>query len=271
MKKLSIYIASSWKQEKRVTNLAVYLRGHDNIIAEVYDFTDSKCGAAPFKWSDLTNINAPFSLSLSEKLRHHPVAAKAYQQDMLAMQRADVCILLLPAGASAHSEAGWFAGKGKPVIVISPTAIDNIELMYNMYDRIIGDANINSLYDKLTTYLDQIAKQEAPKNETEPSEFCPVKTDNILAAIGPQTQVLVKSESGRIGYVELDHVRALINPDKKSEKQPNLAELIGTVVNYRCKKQYLDGLIATVNSLGAEKNRLVDELIAAINYYETKV
>lgn len=250
MKKLSIYIASSWKQEKRVTNLAEYLRDQTDIIAEAYDFTDSKCGAAPFKWSDLTNINAPFSLSLSEKLRHHPVAVKAYQQNMLAMQRADVCILLLPAGASAHSEAGWFAGKGKPVIVISPTAIDNIELMYNMYDRIIGDANINSLYAKLTTYLDQIAKQEAPKNEIEPSELCPVKTDNVLPAIGPRTQVLVKTESGRIGYVELDHVRALINPDKKSEKQPNLAEDLGTILIYEVRKQQLiEKLLASVNSL----------------------
>ena len=31
------------------------------------------------------------------------------------MQEADFCVLLLPCGRSAHSEAGWMKGNGKKV------------------------------------------------------------------------------------------------------------------------------------------------------------
>jgi nucleoside 2-deoxyribosyltransferase len=38
---------------------------------------------------------------------------------MDGMEWADACVLVLPCGRSAHLEAGWFAGKGKPVFVLT--------------------------------------------------------------------------------------------------------------------------------------------------------
>ena len=50
------------------------------------------------------------------------------------MRWADACVLLLPCGASAHLEAGWFSGAGKPVAVVAPE-IREPELMYKCFDN----------------------------------------------------------------------------------------------------------------------------------------
>lgn len=43
----------------------------------------------------------------------HPIAQAGFKSDFDAMQWADVCVLVLPCGRSAHSEAGWMKGAGK--------------------------------------------------------------------------------------------------------------------------------------------------------------
>lgn len=40
----------------------------------------------------------------------HPLAEAGFRSDFDAMRQADVCVLVLPCGASAHSEAGWMKG-----------------------------------------------------------------------------------------------------------------------------------------------------------------
>lgn len=51
------------------------------------------------------------------------------------MRRADICVLVLPCGASAHSEAGWMKGTGKKVIVYQNRS-QRPELMYKLFDGI---------------------------------------------------------------------------------------------------------------------------------------
>ena len=53
---------------------------------------------------------------------------------------ADICVLVLPCGRSAHTEAGWFAGKGKKVIAYIPTKQEP-ELMYKLFDGIAVSLN----------------------------------------------------------------------------------------------------------------------------------
>jgi hypothetical protein len=43
--------------------------------------------------------------------------------------------LVLPCGRSAHTEAGWFAGAGKKVLVYIPTRQEP-ELMYRLFDEV---------------------------------------------------------------------------------------------------------------------------------------
>lgn len=53
------------------------------------------------------------------------------------MKAADICVLLLPCGRSAHLEAGWMKGAGKKVFAFIYSG-DRIEpeLMYGLIDGI---------------------------------------------------------------------------------------------------------------------------------------
>ena len=52
---------------------------------------------------------------LSSMLRDwtHPLAERQFAADLVALQQADICVLVIPCGRSAHTEVGWMAGKGK--------------------------------------------------------------------------------------------------------------------------------------------------------------
>ena len=56
------------------------------------------------------------------------------------LQQADTCVLVLPCGRSAHTEAGWMAGAGKRVIAYIPEMVEP-ELMYKLFDRVVGNLN----------------------------------------------------------------------------------------------------------------------------------
>ena len=57
---------------------------------------------------------------------------------MAALRWADTCVLVLPCGRSAHTEAGWMAGSGKRVIAYIPEMVEP-ELMYKLFDAVVGD------------------------------------------------------------------------------------------------------------------------------------
>ena len=65
----------------------------------------------------------------------HPIAQAGFKSDFDAMQWADVCVLVLPCGRSAHSEAGWMKGAGKKVIVYQIWE-EEPELMYKLFDGV---------------------------------------------------------------------------------------------------------------------------------------
>ncbi len=59
---------------------------------------------------------------------------------MEALNRAYTCILVLPCGRSAHTEAGWFAGKGLKTIVYMLEKQEP-ELMYKLFDGVVSSLN----------------------------------------------------------------------------------------------------------------------------------
>lgn len=65
----------------------------------------------------------------------HPKAEAQFKNDIEAMRSCDACVLVLPCGRSAHTEAGWFAGAGKKVFVYIPTKQEP-ELMYKLFDGV---------------------------------------------------------------------------------------------------------------------------------------
>ena len=128
-----IYVASSWRN-KYYPDVVTRLReaGH-----EVYDFRNPPHGGAGFHWTDIDQ-NAPnWSFNQYKEGLHHPLAQRQFSADLSALEWADTCVLVLPCGRSAHTEAGWMSGAGKKVIVYIPE-MQEPELMYKLFDGVAG-------------------------------------------------------------------------------------------------------------------------------------
>lgn len=69
---------------------------------------------------------------------HHLKAERQFAADQEALEWADTCVLVLPCGRSAHTEAGWMAGAGKRVIAFIPEMVAP-ELMYKLFDQVVGN------------------------------------------------------------------------------------------------------------------------------------
>jgi nucleoside 2-deoxyribosyltransferase len=128
-----IYLASSWRNAQQPEILKLLEdEGH-----KVYDFRNPFEGQKGFAWSALDENWQNWSANEYRKnLLTHPSAALGFQNDMRAMQWADTCVLLLPCGRSAHLEAGWFCGMGKPCYILTKDG-EETELMALMATDIV--------------------------------------------------------------------------------------------------------------------------------------
>ena len=138
---MKLYVASSWRNSDQ-PDVVRLLRGAGH---EVYDFRHPPGGDhLGFSWSD--TLDDPNELPWQEwdadrylAALRSPIAHAGFASDFGAMQWADAGVLVLPCGRSAHLEAGWMLGAGKPVWIlldeigglVSPAnGFANPELMY---------------------------------------------------------------------------------------------------------------------------------------------
>ena len=128
-----IYVASSWRN-KYYPEVVETLRKAGHLV---YDFRNPPPGGNGFRWTDIDE-NAP-DLSFEEYAEglNHPLAQRQFSADLEALEWADMCVLVLPCGRSAHTEAGWMAGRGKKVVVYIPEMVEP-ELMYKLFDKVAG-------------------------------------------------------------------------------------------------------------------------------------
>ena len=96
------YVASSWRNQyyaEVISSLREY--GH-----YVYDFRNPPHGGDGFHWTDVDE-NAPNgTFEEYEKGLSHPLAERQFVADLETEQQADTCVLVIPCGRSAHTEAG---------------------------------------------------------------------------------------------------------------------------------------------------------------------
>ena len=129
---IKVYVASSWRNEHQ-QEVVNQLR-KDGL--QVYDFKHPQ-GEAGFQWSNIDKNWQNWSMEEYRNALSHEYAQFGFNRDFDAMKEADVCVLCLPCGRSAHLEAGWMKGAGKRVIAYIPEGVKiEPELMYGLLDCI---------------------------------------------------------------------------------------------------------------------------------------
>ena len=128
-----IYAASSWRN-KYFPEVVARLRAEGH---EVYDFRNPPHGGHGFRWTEIDENAPDWTFGEYREGLRHPKAERQFAADLEALEWADTCVLLLPCGRSAHTEAGYLAGRGKRVIVYIPEMVEP-ELMYKLFDRVVG-------------------------------------------------------------------------------------------------------------------------------------
>lgn len=123
-RKKRIYLATSWRNPHYEPTLAALGERY-----HVYDFKNNKVA---FSWGAVLSGSGPladgrFPVSAVEQALRANEARAAWYADYSHLINADACVLLLPAGNSAHMEAGLAGGQKKPVLLYVPQEVQVLE------------------------------------------------------------------------------------------------------------------------------------------------
>lgn len=129
---MKIYVASSWRNERQ-NAVVTRLR---NVGYDVYDFKNSKEGDNGFHWSEIDVDWKQWKTFEFVTALQNPIAENGFTSDFHNMMDADIGVLLLPCGKSAHLEAGYFIGAKKPLIILIEEESTEPELMYKTANKI---------------------------------------------------------------------------------------------------------------------------------------
>ena len=147
---MNIYVASSFRNEAMQQGVVLTLReaGHT-----VYDFLNPEPNTG-FSWRD---VDPNWQNWTPEQYRDGIVttpALQGFKSDMEALKACDVCVLVNPCGRSAHLEAGYAVGAGKPCLILLCEG-DEAELMYLM----CGLENMCVSRDEVLRRLQEIGEE----------------------------------------------------------------------------------------------------------------
>ena len=149
---MKIYIASSWKNENVVFHLAKIVRewGYD-----VDCFSDISTGRYVFHFSEIANADELDAISFLKDSR----SQRAFTEDKKWLDWCDCVILVLPAGKSAHLEAGYVKGQNKKLVILQLAGFPKgeFDVMYGFADL------ITNALGRLRTWLVDYAKREEKK------------------------------------------------------------------------------------------------------------
>lgn len=131
---MKIFIASPWKNKDQVEKLVEDLqaRGH-----EAHSFIES--GANLLSGEPIEDYMKMFNEALKNWQQQDERVSKIFNSELATLKECDVVVLLLPAGISAHLEAGIAYGWGKKVVLIGPIA--KPEIVYLIFDKVYIDTS----------------------------------------------------------------------------------------------------------------------------------
>lgn len=149
---MKIYVASSWRNQVYESVVAILRQANH----EVYDCRKPAQDVAGFSWAEVDDKWHNWDFSKYKQALAHPHSSRGFNNDFNAMNWADACVMVLPAGRSANLELGWFIGKGKLTIVYF-AFYDEPDLMYLACDHVVN--RIDDVLLILTTAEKERARQ----------------------------------------------------------------------------------------------------------------
>lgn len=140
---MKIYIAGSWKNAKRLHDIAADLRDKGHLVDL---FCDDSAGRYVFGFSELGDV----SKLDAKSIRVFPNVWRAFKEDKKWIDWADAVLLVLPSGKSAHLEAGYAVGKGKQLYIYGgELPKGEVDVMYFFANGVYDD------FDELLFVLKQ--------------------------------------------------------------------------------------------------------------------
>lgn len=125
------FIASRFRNKEIVLELAKKIRAAGKTV---YAFIESKPSTEHVeKLEDSDTETAMQSFEAIPDWRNDSRVKDIFETDMTALKNSDALVLLLPAGKSAHMEAGTAYGLGKQTIVIGEQK--ETESLYLIFDE----------------------------------------------------------------------------------------------------------------------------------------
>lgn len=130
---MNIYIATSWAMKKTAVTLAQRLREEDFEV-------DCFCEEHPihnryvFHWTEFVDKKEDLQNYDALSFLNDPRTQRAFKEDKKWLDWADVCILIVPSGRSAHLEAGYAKGQGKKLYVLGGFLKGHFDVMYGFAD-----------------------------------------------------------------------------------------------------------------------------------------
>ena len=114
-----VYVASSWRNRLQAAIVGALQAAGRDAGFEVYDFRNPRAGNNGFRWTSIDPNWMEWTPAQWRDALRTSIADEGFALDKGAMDRADCCVLVLPCGRSAHLEAGYMAGQGKPVYTVA--------------------------------------------------------------------------------------------------------------------------------------------------------
>lgn len=123
----TFFVAGSWRNRAAVLDVVAAL---DQTGATSYSFVRAEYDA------EAAVLAAPGGAD--DAAVDSPAVRKLFEQDLAALRAAEQFVLVLPAGAAAHVEAGIAFGLGKRCWAVGP--VDRSETLYQIFESMAPDA-----------------------------------------------------------------------------------------------------------------------------------
>jgi nucleoside 2-deoxyribosyltransferase len=151
-KKKVIYLIGSLRNEK-IPHLAKKMRGLSDDL-EVFDDWFSPGPEADDFWRNYEKVRGS---TYKEALRNW-AGRHVFEFDHHHIDRADIGVLIMPAGKSGHLELGYMIGQGKPCFIYFDEEPERWDVMHQF--AFLNDGNICVTEKELFTSLKKVLEKK---------------------------------------------------------------------------------------------------------------